>query len=202
MRTDIADEFRKRRSLAIGVIIKTLGYMIIASGIFLAIGKPSIALNFVYAGLTLVLLGWILIKKSLLSIKEKEKGVKEERFKVSLAAHGGIFGLRNRVKLKGELRKRINKRFEPIEGTILLFLDERCVGKYKVKGQFCFEFPNLKKGRHLAEVRFVEGKISKKIGFEVVDFKTWLKSFTAFLLVFILIFSLLFFCILIFFKRI
>lgn len=199
MRSDIVDEFRKRRSLAIGLIIKTLGYMIIASGIFLAIGKPSIALIFVYAGLALVLLGWILVIRSLLSIKEK--GIKDEKFKVSLSAHGGIFGLRNRVKLKGELRKRINKRFEPVEGTVLLFLDDRLVGRYKVKDRFCFEFPTLEKGRHTAEVRFVEGRISKRINFEVVDFKIWLKSFAAFLLVFILIFSLLFLCISMLFKR-
>ncbi|MEM0203526.1 MAG: hypothetical protein QXO16_05545 [Archaeoglobaceae archaeon] len=39
----------------------------------MAIGKPEIAIKFVYAGLILVAIGWAIVVRSLLSVRVKER---------------------------------------------------------------------------------------------------------------------------------
>lgn len=150
------------RSFVLGVFLKTLGYLTIASGIFLAIGKPGIAINFVYLGAILVAIGWLIAIKSLISARGN--GRREEKFKVSLSANGGIFGLGKDVELRGNIGKIVDGKLRETEG------------------------------KHTAEIRFVEGKVGRKIRFEIVDSKTRLKTALAFFFLFSILFSLLFFC--------
>ncbi|MEM1593656.1 MAG: hypothetical protein QXI53_04800 [Archaeoglobaceae archaeon] len=179
------------RSLIFGVFVKTFGYLIIASGIFLAIGKTEVAIRVVYTGIIVVAVGWIAIIKALLAARGTEKI--RENFKVSLSAKGGIFGLRNSIELIGRIGK-VKNRFEPVKGRIKVYLDEKLIDELEVDGSFRIKLKNLKVGKHTAEVRFVEGRVNKKIRFEVVDSKTRLKSILTFASLFTIIFSLLLFC--------
>lgn len=181
------------RNFIFGVFLKTLGYLTIASGIFLAIGKPGIAIKFVYCGIILVAIGWIVIVKSLLSARGV--GKREEKPKVSVFANGGIFGLRRNVELRGRVGKIVDGRFKENRGRIKVYLDDKFFGEFSVDGSFRIKLKDLKRGKHTAEVRFVEGNVNKRISFEVVDFKTWLKSFLAFASVFSILLSLLFLCV-------
>ncbi|MEM3478384.1 MAG: hypothetical protein QXM45_06855, partial [Archaeoglobaceae archaeon] len=112
------------RSLIFGVFVKTFGYLIIASGIFLAIGKTEVAIKVVYTGIIVVAVGWIAIIKALLAARGAEKI--RENFKVSLSAKGGIFGLRNGIELIGRIGK-VKNRFEPVKGRIKVYLDEKLI---------------------------------------------------------------------------
>ena len=53
------------KRLFLGISIKTIGYLIIASGIFISIKNKDVAYKMIIIGAILVLLGWILIIKTL-----------------------------------------------------------------------------------------------------------------------------------------
>ena len=53
------------KKLFLGISIKTIGYLIIASGIFISIKDKDIAFKMMIIGAVLVVLGWILIIRAL-----------------------------------------------------------------------------------------------------------------------------------------
>jgi len=53
------------KRLFLGISIKTIGYLIIASGIFISIKNKDVAYKMIIIGAILVLLGWILIIRAL-----------------------------------------------------------------------------------------------------------------------------------------
>ncbi len=53
------------RRLFIGIGVKTFGYLIIAAGIFLSIKNKDLACKTIYVGISLVVLGWLLIYQAL-----------------------------------------------------------------------------------------------------------------------------------------
>jgi len=53
------------KKLFLGISIKTIGYLTIASGIFISIKNKDIAFKIVIIGAILVVLGWILIIRAL-----------------------------------------------------------------------------------------------------------------------------------------
>lgn len=57
---------RVKRKLIFGLTIKIMGYIFTVSGIFISIIKPAFALNVIYFGILLVIIGWIVIMKSFL----------------------------------------------------------------------------------------------------------------------------------------
>lgn len=56
---------RAFKRLFVGIGVKTVGYLTITAGIFLAIKDKSLALNIVFVGIMLVAFGWILIFRAL-----------------------------------------------------------------------------------------------------------------------------------------
>lgn len=59
---ELAEAFKR---LFVGIGVKTIGYLTITAGIFLAIKNRSLALNIVFVGIILVALGWVLIVRAL-----------------------------------------------------------------------------------------------------------------------------------------
>ena len=53
------------KKLFLGISIKTIGYLIIASGIFISIKDKDVAFKMIIMGAVLVVLGWILIIRAL-----------------------------------------------------------------------------------------------------------------------------------------
>ena len=53
------------KKLFLGISIKTIGYLIIASGIFISIKDKDVAFKMILMGAVLVVLGWILIIRAL-----------------------------------------------------------------------------------------------------------------------------------------
>ncbi|HIP62539.1 MAG TPA: hypothetical protein EYH04_00175 [Archaeoglobus profundus] len=62
MKSKLPTLFKK---LFLGISIKTIGYLIIASGIFISIKDKDIAFKMMIIGAVLVVLGWILIIRAL-----------------------------------------------------------------------------------------------------------------------------------------
>jgi len=53
------------KKLFLGISIKTIGYLIIASGIFISIKDKDVAFKMIIMGAVLVVFGWILIIRAL-----------------------------------------------------------------------------------------------------------------------------------------
>ena len=53
------------KKLFLRISIKTIGYLIIASGIFISIKDKDVAFKMIIMGAVLVVLGWILIIRAL-----------------------------------------------------------------------------------------------------------------------------------------
>lgn len=66
---ELANAFKR---LFVGVGVKTIGYLTITAGIFLAIKDRSLAFQIVLAGVVLVVIGWVLIVRALRQAKGKE----------------------------------------------------------------------------------------------------------------------------------
>ncbi|MCS7121911.1 MAG: hypothetical protein NZ895_04865 [Archaeoglobaceae archaeon] len=56
-----------------GIAIKTIGYMVISSGIFLSLKSKDLALKVVVFGTLLVIAGWFLILRGLILSKKINK---------------------------------------------------------------------------------------------------------------------------------
>lgn len=71
---------------------------------------------------------------------------------------------------------------------------KKLLEELSVDGSFRVKLRNPGKGKHTAEVRFVEGGVGKKISFEVVDSRTKIKSALASSSIFAILLSLLLLC--------
>lgn len=63
---ELVDVFKR---LFVGIGVKTIGYLTITAGIFLAIKDKNLALQIVVCGVILVVIGWVLIVKALRQAK-------------------------------------------------------------------------------------------------------------------------------------
>lgn len=62
---------RELKRLAIGVGMKTLGYLLVAVGIFLPLFNRKLGYTAVYAGVMLIIAGWVYIVVALKKSGEK-----------------------------------------------------------------------------------------------------------------------------------
>ncbi len=71
---------RELKRLAIGVGMKTIGYLLIAGGIFLPLINKKMGYTAIYAGVILVVAGWVYIYVALKKSGEiKNKDQKQKR---------------------------------------------------------------------------------------------------------------------------
>jgi len=60
------------KRLFVGIGVKTIGYLTITAGIFLAIKNKNLAFQIVLVGLFLVIVGWVMIIRALRQAKGKK----------------------------------------------------------------------------------------------------------------------------------
>lgn len=168
--------------ILIGVGIKTIGYMLIAAGIFLSLKDKNLALQIVYLGIGFVIVGWIMIIRTLRMAKliKVPKSVKisspKKRTKVVASLKcGGIISDGESVTVSGSVQyyDEREKIWKPISGYIKIMLDETDLGKIYADNKFNFTLPAVGKGKHKVEVRFIgndEFESSyRTLRFQVVD---------------------------------
>ncbi len=175
--------------LLVGVGIKSLGYLIVASGIFLSLKDKALALKIVYLGVCFVVFGWFLILRALRLAKSlgfERKGERIERqFRISAHVDGGLFGIKegDTLKVRGLVKERVGRYWKNADGNVLLVLNWIPVKKTKLNdGKFEFRIPNLKEGLYEVHVRFVEGCEEKRLKVRVMSFEEWRRN-----LIFVLI---------------
>ena len=167
--------------LMIGVGLKSLGYLIIAAGIFLSLKDKALALKVIYIGVSFVIFGWFLMIRALRLARSKGKAPKVFERSVKISAHvsGGFFGAKegDTVKVGGCVMGKSGKDWKPMDGSVLIALDGIPLGKAKLKdGRYSFLIPNLKKGVYDVHVRFVEGCEEKRIKVKILSREEWKRN--------------------------
>ncbi len=163
----------------IGVGIKSLGYLIIASGIFLSLKDKNLALKVVYIGVCFVIFGWFLVLRafklaSFFKVKKSERF--DRNFKISAHISGGLFGIKegDNAEVAGVVRERSGNRWIPARGSVVLVVNGVVLGRCKLKdGKFSFKLPNLRRGNYDVQVRHVEGCEEKRLRMNVMSFDEW-----------------------------
>lgn len=182
--------------ILIGVGIKSLGYLIVASGIFLSLRDKSLSLKVIYIGVCFVIFGWFLIVRALKLAKSFKLGKSEkfERFfKISAHIDGKFLGIKegDTVNVRGTVRERIGKSWKDACGSVLLVLNGIPVSRTTVvNGKFNFKIPNLRRGVYDICVRFVEGCEEKRIKLKVMSFEEWKRNLMIFFVAILILISL------------
>ncbi len=185
------------RTASLGVSVKSLGYLIIASGVFLSPLNKELALKVICSGVTLVIFGWFLILRALklASFKVEREKLPKRRYKMSAHISGGFLCLRegDTVKIEGSVKERIGNSFSPAKGKVVLILNGLRLESDLKEGRFSFEIPNLRRGTYNVFVRYVEGCVERSMRFQVLSAEEWRKTvliyFTAFLIFFAVVVS-------------
>jgi len=148
--------------ILIGVGIKTLGYLIIAAGIFLSIRDKELALKVVYIGISLVVVGWVMIIRSLRLAKvvRVPKTIRRERktkISASITAKGGIISEGEEIKVKGFCKyyDPNERKWKDLNCIVKILLDNSEVEKTYTSGSFIYSFLAPKKGEHTLELRII-----------------------------------------------
>ncbi len=168
--------------ILIGVGIKTIGYILIAAGIFLSLRDKNLALQIVYLGVGLVLVGWMMIIRTLhmaklLKIPRRTKipSPKKRTKVVATLKCGGIISEGENITISGRVQyyDEHKKIWRPVSGYIKIVLDERDLGKIHANNSFNFTLPAVERGKHKVEIRFIgndEFESSyRTLRFQVVD---------------------------------
>ena len=163
----------------IGVGIKSLGYLIIASGIFLSLKDKNLALKVVYVGVCFVVFGWFLVLRALklasfVKVRKSERF--DRNFKISAHVSGGLFGIKegDSAEIVGVVKERCGKRWIPAKGSVVLVLNGVVFGRCSLKdGKFSFRLRNLRRGNYDVHVRHVEGCEEKRLKLNVMSFDEW-----------------------------
>jgi len=167
--------------LLMGIGVKSLGYLIVAAGIFLSLKDKTIALKVIYVGVSFVIFGWFLIVRALRLAKSKEKPLKvlKKQFKISAHISGGFLGIKegDSVEVGGCVRGRFGRNWKPMDGTVLIALNGIPFGRSKLMdGKYSFSIPNLKEGVYDIHVRFVEGCEERRVRLKVLSLKEWRRN--------------------------
>lgn len=157
--------------ILIGVAIKTLGYLIVAAGIFLSIKDKTLALKVVYIGVSFVVVGWVVVIRSLRLAKvvRVPKAIRlEKRTKISAHISGGRYGViseGDNVEVSGKCLSYdpVKRGWKPSSGVIKLILDNSEIGKIDIDGEFKFSFKAPKRGEHSLEIRFIGDEPNYKV---------------------------------------
>lgn len=181
----------------LGVGIKSLGYLIVAAGIFLSLRDKNLALKTVYIGVCFVIFGWFVVLRALKlakSVKVKKSELPFERkFKISAYVDGGFLGLKegDPVSIRGAVMEKVGRYWRNAEGTVILVLNGIPISRTVLsKGRFEFILPNLRKGVYDACVRFVEGCEEKRVKISIMSRDEWRRNLKLFLLATSIIFLL------------
>ena len=148
--------------ILIGVGIKTLGYLIIAAGIFLSIRDKGLALRAVYLGISLVVVGWFVVIRSLrlarvVKVPKTIGRVRKTKISASISARGGIISEGEEVKVKGFCKyyDPNEKKWKDLNCIVKILLDNSEIEKIYTSGSFTHSFLAPKKGEHTLELRII-----------------------------------------------
>jgi len=160
----------------IGAGIKSIGYLIVAVGIFLSLKDKSLAIKVVYTGVCFVVFGWFVIIRSLKLAKSVgSRKYQAEKAKARISAHisGKAFiSEGDSVKIKGRVfgYDADKKTWKPLSGEVLVLVNGFLVGRISTtEDGFEFTLPNLKRGRYEIEVRYVNEPCVKTLRFNVMS---------------------------------
>ncbi len=175
--------------LLIGVGVKSLGYLIVAAGIFLSLKDKALALKVVYIGVSFVIFGWFLVFRALRLAKavrlKKHPKFFERRFKISAHVSSGFLGVKegDSVEISGCVMGKFDKSWKYVDGNVLIVLDGIPIGKVRLNdGKFSFVIPNLRRGTYDVHVRFVEGCEEKRLRIKVLSRREWKRNILTFVL--------------------
>ncbi len=126
-----------------GLGVKTMGYFLIAAGIFLSIGNAYLAIRVVYLGVFLVAVGWVIVIRTLRMSRELKA---ETRATLAAYLESGLVKEGDTVTIRGSVGDK---------GVVRVFLNGFKVSEVESSGEFCVRFPAPKEGKYEVEVRFV-----------------------------------------------
>ena len=172
------DLLKLKLHILFGSALKTIGYMLIAAGIFLSLKDKLSAIKVVQLGVFLVISGWLIIIRYLL-IARKLKPSQTCRLSAHISC--GALGIKEGeiFEIKGNVRRYVNNAWKTAEGFVHIFIDGKSVGKVNLKdGSFSLPI-SLKAGRY--RVLIVYGSSTKTLNLNVLSEKLWKKNVRIFL---------------------
>ncbi len=165
--------------MSIGTGIKTLGYLLVAAGIFMGLVNKTLGLQLIYLGVSFVAVGWLIIVRTLnmakkLNIPKLRIGW-EKRTRI-IASFRGDYVLceDDDAVICGRVQKydKEKRMWVPAKGKLRILLDNTFLKDITVDNEFEVKF-SATKGKHILELRFVPSDLFessyKTLKFQVVS---------------------------------